>query len=196
MSKMNSKTRKKAFKFFSGRNGIILIALLAVMILIVSLITMSYSWFSPEVKKGTGMVYQADLSVRSENCTIVGTYKDTGTNGVKNYSAAVGSTETVSANGIRYFKTVIDNADPNATNVSLYATSLPSGTYGLGVAYPSNSYHKYSSGGSDVYIIRNAHIEGVSEGENGEISVEWFIKAGSSDITINFSTLNLYLMYN
>ncbi|MBQ3417832.1 MAG: hypothetical protein IJH32_08350 [Ruminococcus sp.] len=196
MSKMNPKTQKKAVKFFSGRNGIILIALLAVMILTVSLITMSYSWFSPEVKKGTGMAYQADLQIRSENCSIVGTYKDTGTNGAKNYSTAVGTSETVPANEIRYFKTVIDNADANATNVSLYATALPSGTYGLGVAYPSNSYHKYTSGGSDVYIIRNAQIEGAADGENGEISVEWFIKAGSSAVTVNFSTLNLYLMYN
>lgn len=196
MSKKNTNTKKNAVRFFSGRNGIILIALLAAMILVVSIITMSYSWFTPEVRKGTGMTYQADLKIRSENCSITGTYKDTGTAGKKNYSTAVSSTETVPAGEIRYFKTVIDNADPNPTNVSLYATALPSGTYGLGVAYPSNSYHKYSSGGSDVYITRNAYIEGASNGENGEIYVEWFIKAGTSAVTVNFSTLKLYLMYN
>lgn len=198
MSNKKKKTGNNSFKFLSGRNGIVLVALLAVMILVISLITMSYSWFTPEVRKGTGMTYQADLKIRSENCSIVGTYKNTAeANHAKNYSTAVGTSESVPANGIRYFKTVISNADANATNVSLYAASLPSGTYGLGVAYPSNSYHKYSSGGSDVYIVRNAHIDGMSEGENGEIYVEWFIKNESdSAVTVNFSTLGLYLMYN
>ena len=204
MSNKKKKTGNNSFKFLSGRNGIVLVALLAVMILVISLITMSYSWFTPEVRKGTGMTYQADLKIRSENCSIVGTYKNTAeANHAKNYSTAVGPSESVPvpANGICYFKTVISNADANATNVSLYAALLPSGTYGLGVAYPSNSYHKYSSGDSDDYsdvnIVRNAHIDGMSEGENGEIYVEWFIKNESnSAVTVNFSTLGLYLMYN
>lgn len=196
MSKKNIDSKKNALRFFSGRSGIILVALLAVMILVVSLVTMSYSWFTPEVKKGTGMTYQADLKIRSENCSIEKTLKATVTNGVKNYSNTVGATEKVSAKSISYFRTIIINEDPNATNVSLYATTLPSGTYGLGVAYPSNSYHKYT-GGSDVYIVRNAYIEGKADGENGEIYVDWFIRNdSSSEITVNFSTLNLYLMYN
>lgn len=39
-------------KYSLDRKGIALIALLAVMVLVVNLVTLSYSWFQPQEKRG------------------------------------------------------------------------------------------------------------------------------------------------
>ena len=53
MSKKN--TKKAKAKAAITRKGIILISLLAVMILIVSIVTFSYSWFEPQTLSGKGL---------------------------------------------------------------------------------------------------------------------------------------------
>ena len=194
----NSKKRKKRV----SRNGVILISLLALMSLVISLITMSYSWFTPAVKKATGMQYQADAAIRSEKCQIFKNYegvKDPNDNNKLKYTTEVTGSQSISGTELKYFRTVIINPDENATNVSLYISSMPGSSdsdnpYGMGVASPSNSYHKYPSSQSDVYIVRNAYIDGVKDGVNGELIVDWFIKPNGNTISINLS--GLYLMYN
>ena len=202
MSNKKKSPAKKKNGIMLSRTGPKLILLLAVLILVVSIVTMSYSWFEPGVKKRTGMEYKADVNVRSEKCAIVGNYigvKDPDDNDKIKYTTAAGASQTVSGNDIKYFRTVIANTDPNPTNVSLYISSLPApsennSAYGLGVASPSNSFHKYSAAQQNIYIVRNAYIAGESEGENGELYVDWFIKPNGNSVPITFS--NLYLMYN
>lgn len=203
-----SKTKNNSKRvMFSRRKGIILIALLAMLILMVNIIMMSYSWFSPNVRKGTGMSYSADIQVRSESCTLV-SHLGTSTNGLITYdNATYNTTYTVGANSIKYFKTIISNSSDYSSNVSLFISALPTSvdggtvsssstftSFGLGVAYPSNSYRTYTTLQEDLYIVRNAYIEGKSDGANGEISIEWFIKTGSSTVTVDLS--KLYIMYN
>lgn len=196
------KTSGKKDQFLLPRNGLKLILLLAALILVVSIVTMSYSWFEPGVRKRTGMEYKADVNVRSESCAITGNYvgaPDANDNNKIKYSTAVSGAQSVSGDGIKYYRTVIANTDVNPTNVSLYISSLPApnadnSAYGLGVASPSNSYHKYKAAQSDIYIVRNAYIAGKSEGENGELYVDWFIKPNGNTVKINFN--HLYLMYN
>lgn len=194
------KSKDKSTKLLSGRRGIIIVALLAAMILIINVITLSYSWFEPQVKKGTGMNYTADLAVRSDNCSITGNYLGTrGVNGKLIYSTTISNTQTIEAESIMYFRTVIANNASTPTNVSLYISTLPApvsgNAYGLGVAYPSSSYHKFSSQPDpDFYIIRNAYIAEKKNDEAGQLKVDWFIKTGESAVTIDFT--KLYLMYN
>ena len=210
MSKKKRSNKKPLVK----RNGFMLVALLAVMILIVSIVTMSYSWYEPAVKKGTGMSYSADVVVRSNHCTITGT-KAAATENAKELSAKTGelvydtdvtSEVTVPANQIWYFRTTIKNADSAPTNISLYLKSLPTkvggaspsasfAEFGFGVAVPSNSYRKYTTAQNDFYIVRNAYIYGADSEEGSDVlNVDWFIKTGSA--SISFNPADLYLNYN
>ncbi|MEE3492258.1 hypothetical protein [Ruminococcus sp.] len=192
------KKQNKRKKVFTTRNGIVLVALLAVLILLVSVVTLSYSWFEPQSRPGTGMEYRADAAVRSQNCSIKGTYAGTVTNGAITYDKTNSLSGTQSVSGdIKYFLTEIENADPAPTNISLFIGSLPAASsdyYGLGVAVPSNSYRKISSAQTDYYIIRNAYINGFKDGHNGELTVEWFIRPEGN--TVDFNVNNLYIMYN
>lgn len=224
MSKPNKDSKKKKARLISGRRGIVLVVLLAVMILVVNIVTLSYSWFKPAVEPGTGMHYKSDVRVRSENCEIVGTYKAADVsspqiNGKWDFSDTTAYTgeQTISANSIQYFKTVVKNLDTAPSNISLYIKSLPAKvngsapaagstfeTFGLGVGYPSNSYHKYSTSQSDIYIARNAYIGGKDSNEE-EIYFIWFIKTGSKSVTVDLTpydpenptaSCNLYISYN
>ena len=189
--KTNAKTDKK--RLLSKRNGIILIVLLAVMILVINIITLSYSWFSPEVKRGIGMHYGAELTVRSQNCSITHSVGSV-TKGAISYTAWNGSsTVTVEAgNKIQYFKTTVTNSDPNPTNISLYISSLPACS--LGVATPSNTYRTFAEAQTHIYILRNAYIEPLKDGTPGMREIEWFVKTSDTAVTIDLS--NVYLMYN
>lgn len=195
--KNKKKPAAKGFgkKLLTKRNGVILVVFLAVLILVINLITLSYSWFSPEVKKGTGMQYNATLTVRSQNCAITHT-EGTVTNGVIDYSTPASTSITVAANSIKYFKTTVANSDPNPTNISLYISSLHEveNAYGLGVAYPSNTYRKYTDAQTHLYILRNAYVEGAEGGTSGLLEIEWFIKTSGSEVTVDLD--DLYLMYN
>lgn len=195
MSKQAKKSSAKAGKkkLLTKRRGVILVVLLAVLILVVNIITFSYSWFSPEVKRGVGMHYDVQLSVRSENCTISHSL-GTVTSGAIDYDTAWdgSATITVAANSIKYFRTTVTNADPNPTNISLYISELPA--CGLGVASPSNTYRTFSSAQTHIYILRNAYIEPQEGTTPGMREIEWFVKTGDTGVEIDLS--KVYLMYN
>ena len=50
------------------RRGVILISVLAVLVLIVNIITASFSWFTPATANGAGMAYEKKTYNRSEKC--------------------------------------------------------------------------------------------------------------------------------
>lgn len=205
-----SKSKKRTKKGISKRNGITLIILLAVMILIVNIVTLSYSWYEPGVKTGTGMSYVSDVQVRSEKCAIIGTFPAT-ENAISDASLRTGNlvyntddlsnaitTASVPANRIYYFRTVIANNDETASsNISLYLKDFPANA-SLGVAYPSNSYHSYSAAAQDVNIVRNAHIFGNMNDDYSKLTIDWFVKTGDTAVTVNFNPTNneIYISYN
>lgn len=182
----------------------LLCILIAVLIVIISLTTMSFSWFEPDTAQGIGLKFEDTSKIRAENCeihTFVGSKVQDANNvdfGKILYGDNANTTEqTITEGNVGYYKTVItNNSEINDTVVSLYLASLTaagdSTTYGLGVASPTNTYRNFNTTKADIHIIRNAYISN----ENGkrELSVEWFIKCGTGSVTFNPS--NVYLMYN
>lgn len=213
MNKKNSKEKSKvkANNKKISRFGLILILSLALIILLINVITASYSWFNPDSFKGSQINYEAAYSLRSEKCTyetflghkVAKPNSNSGT--VQVYgnieyetSKSTGSV-TCSANSYTYFRTNITNADNKyASNVSLFISSFPgssSGGVGLGVSFPSSSYHIYTENKADVYIIRNAYVVQYDDENSGVLSVEWFVNnMSNSNVTVNLN--NLYLMYS
>lgn len=188
--------------------------LMAVLILVISMTTVSFSWFEPDVKEGIGLQYNDEVTLRDEHCTII-TYSGSLNNtpgslgyGLVQYSGEVGTSDvTVSATtsgetttpGFAYFKTVITNSSEDYdTVVSLFLPSITpnDGRAGLGVATPTNSYRTFGAEQTDIHIIRNAQVKmHVSTDANpGQLSVEWFVKCESGSVTFNPS--QVYLMYS
>lgn len=214
-SKRKAKS-KKQLMFMRSRRGVILVALIAVMVLIINLISASYSWFTPENVNGTGMKYDYESKARSENCTM-STYKGvkvTGNNGngqthagyylnqIHYDSSATTSNVSIASGATQYFKTEIINQDTkNASGISLYITGISgvnaSNTCTMAVTYPSNSVRTLTTSGTN-FIIRNAYVKRKdAQDVNGPglLVVEWFVtNNGSSSISVNPS--NLYLTYS
>ena len=215
MSNNKQKKKKninKRFEDIMKRKGMNIVLILAVLILVVSVVSLSFSWFSPGSQTGKGVGFDADIAMRSENCTIK-TYMSNSINSASDGKIIYAEnqttgTVTVSAGERVYFKTDIENQDSSGTNVSLYISEIPStvggsdpgsssfSSIGLGVATPSNTYHTYTTKQTDVYIIRNAFVHG-NDGSDEEYTttVEWFVRNyGSSDVVIDLD--KLYIMYN
>ena len=188
--------------------------LMVIVAIVISMTTMSFSWFEPDVKEGIGLQYKDEVTLRDEHCTIKtysGSLNNTpGSNGygLVQYSGEVGTSDvTVSATtsgetttpGFAYFKTVITNSSEDYdTVVSLFLPSITpnDGRAGLGVATPTNSYRTFGAEQTDIHIIRNAQVKmHVSTDANpGQLSVEWFVKCESGSVTFNPS--QVYLMYS
>lgn len=202
--KKNAKSTKMTV--FSTRRGVMLIALLAVLILIVNLITASYSWFTPQSENGQNMSYSFTGKIRSENCTM-STFKGvklTGTtikdgeyiNQIRyDITPSTGSV-TVAAGTTQYFKTEIINQDTvNASDISLFIKSLPACT--LAVTYPANTVRKFSETQKDLYIVRDAYVKRKDNADvngPGKLEIDWFVTAGASSVTLDLN--GLYLLYN
>lgn len=208
MSKRN-KSKKPRLNIFVGRRGSILILALAAMILVVSAFSMTYSWYSPQVQTGKGANYSAMVKVRSEDCIIVET-NELPSNNFMDFSGTltdISGGQSVSANSIKYFRTVIRNKNINPTNISLYLKAFPKedsvAKVGLGVANPSNSYHEYTGSTNDVCIVRNAFLYGSNDENYRDLYVVWFVKTSTDSVTVNVTgkdntidNNNLYLRYN
>lgn len=203
-SKYTPEQKKKVFT----RRGILLISLLAIIILIINLITASYSWFTPKTVNGAGMQYVDLAYARSENCsfsTHEGTKRTTYTTGHYidqiEYGSSAVTSASVPAGETKYFRTSIINADTQyASDVSLYFASFGQANCNLTVAvtFPSNTVRTVSSENTDYYLIRNAFVK-VHDANDvdgpGLLQIDWFVKNnGSSAVTINLS--NMYLVYN
>ncbi len=212
-SHSKAEIKKKAIT----RRGVILISVLAVLILIVNVITASYSWFTPKSVNGAGMEYIDKAYNRSEQCsfsTYEGTLRTTYSTGhyidqIEYGSSAVTSV-SVPAGGTKYFRTSIINADTKyASDVSVYFASLGVENCNLTIAvtYPSNTVRTVSAAETDYYLVRNAFVK-VHDANDvdgpGLLQVDWFVKNnGSSAVTIKLgpesaggTNANMYLMYN
>ncbi len=202
----NNKTDKKGAKLFGVRRGVVLIALLAVIVMVINLVSASYSWFTPQSDTKQGMKYSFDGKIRSENCTM-STYtgikvteanrKDGEYIDQLRYNAnAASGTMSISAGQTMYFKTEILNADTkNASDISLYIPAI-SGKFTLAVTYPGNTVRKFSSDQTDLYIVRDAYVKQKDEADvngPGMLQIEWFITAQTAT---SFNVSNLYLLYN
>lgn len=213
-----SKAKKRSQKR-ATRRGIILISVLAVLILIVNIITASFSWFTPNTPViGAGMEYKKDTYNRSENCefyTYSGLKQQIYEDGLYidqiNYGGSAIDHVNVSANGgVAYFRTSIQNKDENFPSViSLYFASVGTSTSNLtfAVTDPSNTVRTVSGVQNDYCLLRNAYVKRKDLNDvdgPGLLQVDWFvINNGSSSVTINVGPesdggtyANMYLMYN
>ncbi len=195
----------------------VICVLLAVLIVIIGMTTVSFSWFEPDVKEGIGLEFKDDTKLRAQNCTVA-TYNGSkgnkivtyGTNAVANASVTVsattssttledGTTGTETTPGYAYFKTVITNSSADYdTVVSLFLPSFtPSdGNASIGVAFPTNSFRTFSATQTDIHIIRNAYVPKLIETDAnpGQLVVEWFVRCDAGSVTFNPS--QVYLMYS
>ena len=166
---MKKKTKKNKRKvFIASRRGVLMVAVIAVLVLLINIITASYSWFTPQQDAKSSMSYAFEGKARSESCTF-STFRGTKVtssnqqdgeyiNQIRyNASASTGS-QSVTAGVPNYFKTEIINSDTNnASDISLFIKSMPAGT--LAVTYPGNSVRKFSSTQTDCYIVRDAYVK-------------------------------------
>lgn len=213
-AKLRDKKQKRA-----TRHGVILISVLAVLILVVNIITASFSWFAPNSVDGAGMEYKKTTYNRSEQCTF---YTASGqkqteydeTNGFYEdsiqYAEIAISYQTVKAGKTAYFRTSIINADKNyPSDVSLYFATFGESGSNLTIAEtsPSNTVRTVSGEQTDFCLTRNAFVKRHDDNDMdgpGLLQVDWFvINNGSSDITIKLApesdggaNANMYLMYN
>lgn len=200
---------KKKIQSLYTRRGIILIVILAVMILLVNVITASFSWFAPkDPVTNVGMKYERITNNRSERCdfstyqgTIVESYSTGNYIGQINYDTQV-THVTIGPGDTEYFRTSIINSDPlYPSDISLYFASLghthdqsnPSdaATTNLTVAvsFPSNTVRIESGEKTDYCLARNAYVKPHDTTDvdgPGLLQIDWFIKNnGSESVTIN-----------
>ncbi len=178
----------------------VLCLLLSLLIVIISMSTVSFSWFEPDTKEGIGLEFKEDTKLRAQNCTLA-TYRGTMGNKLVTYGGnPVGnSVVTLSEGEVAYFKTVVSNSSREYdTVVSLFLpTFTPSGgTSKICVTYPTNSVRIYSAEQTDLHIVRNAYVPMLVETDAnpGLLVVEWFVKCDVGSVTFNPS--QVYLMYS
>lgn len=199
MSKRSNSNQNAKRKLIT-RKGVMLVIILAVMILVVNIITASYSWFQPIAETHNGMGYQSNTNLRSENCTFVtysGTKQSDDSIAYNESTPITSNSYTINANTVYYFKTNIVNGDTKfPSNVSLFFESMPADTT-LAVTFPANTVRSTGSASeSDFYVIRNAYVKvNVSTDAEGPglLEVEWFVKS-TTNTSLDFT--KLYLMYN
>ena len=177
----------------------ILSASMALLIIVISMTSISYSWFEPGEKAGIGLEFVDDTKLRAQSNCKVETYTGTKQNGEINYPDKVSEEITVDDNQTMYFKTIItNNSEVHDTVVSLYLPSFtPSdGSASLCVAVPTNSVRTFSAEQMDLHIIRNAYVPKLvaTDANPGQLIVEWFVKCESGSVTFNPS--QVYLMYS
>ena len=208
---MKAKDKRKSMKAknqpLANRRGVVLISVLAVLILIINLITASYSWFTPKSVSGSGMQYVEAARTRSEECS----FKTYLGSKVTSYSAghyidqidykSEITSKSVAAGKTEYFRTSIINSNENyASDISLYFSSFGESNCNLTVAvtYPSNTVRTVESVKTDYCLVRNAYVKMHDQNDlegPGLLQIDWCVKNnGSSAATVDLS--NMYLMYN
>lgn len=173
--------------------------LMAILIVVIGMTTVSFSWFEPSNLSGSGLKFNTTTFVSSTDCTIK-TY--TGTKNIDDvikYDDEISDSVSVSGGETKYFKTIISNSNTNyAANVSLYMSEfkVTDGKASLAVIIPTNTYRSYTETQTDLHIIRNAYISKKDSEVTGagELEVEWFVTCESG--TVTFDPSNLYLMYD
>lgn len=204
------KKKATAKRQLNTRRGVVLIIALAVLILVVNIITASFSWFSPNKVAGSGMVYEEDGGLRGEDCkfsTYLGTRRTTYETGkyidqMEYPGEALTSAVPIPAGETRYFRTSIVNSEdyPYPSVISLYISQIGQSGSNLRVAvtYPSNTVRDITGRQDDYYIVRNAYVKAYQKNDvdgPGLLQIDWFVtNNGSSQVSIDIP--KLYLMYN
>ncbi len=171
---------------------------LAILIAVVGMITVSFSWFAPESKTGNSLMFKNADPVRSQDCLIKNHIGDINTEtNVVTYNSF--EAKKTLSQGVNYFRTVITNDAEYDTNVSLYLESIDvvgAADYMLAVTVPTNTCRTFKTSQSDLHIVRNAYISAynVEKIGTGEIVVDWFVKVNSGTITIDPE--DIYITYN
>lgn len=199
------------------RRGVVLISALAILILIVNIVTASFSWFTPNSVAGAGMEYKKTTYNRSEQCEFYtrsgmkhNDYADGHYIDQMNYADLDLTSVSINPGQTAYFRTSIENKDENyPSDVSMYFASFGESGSNLTVAvtYPSNTVRTVSGVQTDFCLLRNAFVKrkDVNDVDGpGLLQVDWFvINNGSSAVTIKLSPesnggtdANMYLMYN
>ena len=211
MGKTTGKTGAHSVKKkkITTRKGVMLVSLLAILIVVVSIITASYSWFLPTSTKSTGISYNSSAGFRSESCTVkhyAGTKN--ATTGVISYSKTeiATNTQSITRGTKAYYRTEITNTSSDYTTVfSLFFSNFPNqtdptinafGNVSLGISYPSNTFRTLSEVQTDYPLLRNVYLN-ANDGtnEDASISVEWFVVADDSS-DFSFDINNIYLVYS
>lgn len=201
----------------TSRRGVVLVSVLAVLILIINIITASFSWFTPKSQNAVGMQYIKTTYNRSEQCgfsTVSGSKRAAYEDGMyidqMNYGGIELHYYDVPAGETRYFRTSIINDDENYPSViSMYFASFGEAGSNLTVAvtYPSNTVRTVSGPQDDFCLVRNAYVKRKDTNDvdgPGLLQVDWFvINNGSSTVRIKLDPestggayANMYLMYN
>ncbi len=166
--------------------------LMAVLIVVIGMTTVSFSWFKPASKSGVGLSFSSSDPIRSEDCII-------NTVVISDGSETSQTSVSVPANGRQSFITTITHGEDSEfdTNVSLYISSIGAegADYCVGVVLPTNTYRDFTGAVTDLHIIRNANIPAESKVSNGELKVEWFVD-NKGESALNIDTTKLYITYN
>lgn len=203
------KTRKKSRRHFADklvtRRGIVLIASLAAMILIVNIITASFSWFTPQ--EGKRMSYDTAYTLRSENCTFtteVGKYWDYDVDGHDHFTGYIDYSSTypnaaIPAGGTVYYRTIVQNSSEvlNPSNISLYIADFPANC-SIGVQEPSNTFRTYTTAQQDLAIVRNAYVKtyvATDVDGPGRLYIDWFV-VNNTTAPKSIDITGVYLVYN
>ena len=176
-----------------NKRGILLIIVLAVLIVMVSLVNVTYSWFEPLPKNGAGMHFTDEKYIRSENCSFKiyeGTVNET-TKAIS-YESEVGNdliiprTESTDPSvGLKYYRITVTNADTqNGSNISILFNCTigddnPNYDMTIGVVAPTNSTHTYTTSVTDkVFLIRNAYISPLdtAKADSGTLNIDFYIR--------------------
>ena len=196
------KNNQMIMKLGHSPAAILLVVLLAVTILVLNILSFSFSWFTPVDETKHGMEFDEKYTLRSENCTFQTFEGEKVTeDNIANHSGyyidqiAYNSDQIEDnhtfyiAPGERvYFRTVIQNQDREYPSViSLYHHRLPA-KLTIAVTYPSNTYYTPDANYDDCFILRNAYVKVRDDNDvdgPGILTVEWFVE-NSSSATIPF----------
>ncbi len=189
---------------------------MAVLIIVISMTTVSFSWFTPGSLSGSGLKFSSSTFVSSTDCTVTTYIGKKNADDVIKYDEVVDDPVMLSYGdnvyNTLYFKTIISNNNENyAANVSLYMTDFTvdqNSKASIAVTLPTNTYRTYTGTLNEddaqteavhienLHIIRNAYItkKDVEITGAGELEVEWFVTCDSG--TVRFDPGSLYLMYD
>lgn len=195
------------------KNKILLKQILILTLCVMSVVSVSFSWFGRGSENGNAMQFEKTVGIRGEGCTIA-TYLgalefnqvvnyDESTNKLFNYTS-FGVYQNDFYNNKIYFKTNITNPNSYDTKVSLYFGSLEytqglsAGDICIGVSEPTKTYWSMKSNmPQDGYYYYEPYtlVKNISVGAGKTVSVEWFIHV---DDDVNISSLivhNLHINY-
>ena len=206
----SSKKKNKNNRFdpkMTTRRGIILISVLAALILVINLVTASYSWFGPGSNTGSGVKYDKTVTARSEKCSFetreghrTASYvaeaeaaylSNAATKDYRHdqiiYSTMVNDDVTIYDGETVFFKTEITNSDPYYPSViSLFLRYAPAGVV-VCVNNPSNTVREVTGAMNDYSLVRNAYVKPFEANDvdgPGLLVVEWSVTNNSGDAIV------------